>query len=81
MCTIVCWGHQLESSSAEKEFGITVENKLSVNQHCILMAKKTNSILGCISRSVASWSVEAILSLYSALVRKHTKLWFLFCSP
>ncbi|RMC05043.1 hypothetical protein DUI87_18224 [Hirundo rustica rustica] len=81
MCTIVCWGHQLESSSEKKEFGIMVDDTLSVSHHCVVMAKKTNSILGCMSRSVAGWSMEVILPFYSALVRKHAHLWFLFWSP
>lgn len=54
MCIIVYWGHQFESSSTVKEFGITVDDKLPVSQHSIVMAEKTNSI----SRSVASWSMD-----------------------
>lgn len=34
MCTTVCWGHQLESSSEEEEFGIVVDDKLSEPALC-----------------------------------------------
>lgn len=41
---------ELESSSAEKDLGVLVENKLNMSQQCILAGKKSN----CIRKSIAN---------------------------
>jgi len=46
----------LENSSAERDLGVLVGNKLTMSQQCVLAAKRANGILGCIEKSVASRS-------------------------
>lgn len=36
----------LESSSAEKELDGIVDNKLTMSQQCVLVARKASSVLG-----------------------------------
>jgi len=72
---------RIESSPAEKDLGILVDEKLGMSQQYVLAVQKANHILDCIKRSVVSRSREVILPLCSALVRPHLESCVQLWSP
>lgn len=61
----------LEGGIEEGDLGVLVDSRMTMNQHCALVAKNASGILGCIRRCVVSWLRKDLLPIYSALVRQH----------
>jgi len=59
----------MESSPAEKDLGLLVDEKLNMTQQCALVAQENNRALGCIPSRVASRAREGILLLCPTLLR------------
>ncbi|CAM4661769.1 unnamed protein product [Lepidochelys olivacea] len=71
----------LGRSTEERDLGVIVNHKLNMGQQCKTVAKKANIILGCVSRSVVSKTLEVILLLYSALIRPQLESCVQFWAP
>ena len=58
-----------------------MDGKLNISQQCALTFQKASCILGCTKGSMVSRSREAILPLYSALMRPHLEYCIQVWSP
>lgn len=64
----VSQGHFVDPPASGREGYLLHCNKLSLRQQCPLPRTKSNSVLGCNSKSITSRLKEMVLHLYSALV-------------
>lgn len=65
-------GHiALECVTAEKDLGITIDNKLSFVTHIDSICSKARQIMGLIRRTIDNLSPEIFKPLFVALVRSH----------
>ena len=63
--------HWLEMVTSEKNLGVTVDNKLSFQQHIESITKKANAVLATIKRTYSHMDIMTFNLLYKALVRPH----------
>lgn len=55
------WVEDQLSSVGGRDLGVLVDSRMATSQHCALVAKKANGILGCNSRGMVSRLREILL--------------------
>ena len=64
-------GQVLESTEAEKDLGVMVDDKLRFHIHTAFAVKKANQMLGVIKRTYVTRDAVTIPTLYKSMVRPH----------
>jgi len=72
---------RLGSSSAERDLGVLVDNRLNMSEERAAAAKQAKRMLACINKGITNRDKEVIIPLYSALVRPHLEYCVQFWSP
>ena len=61
----------MEESTAEKDVGVIIDNKLSFDKHITEKVNKANSIVGIIRRTFEYLDIKTFRLLFTSLVRPH----------
>ena len=62
---------QIKTTAAEKDLGVTTDNKLSFESHINIIAGRANRVMGTIRRSYTYLSAKNFPLLFKGLVRPH----------
>ena len=63
--------HILESTTEEKDLGVTIDNKLTFTTHVNQVVQKSNKVMGMLRRTFSHIDKEIFCQLYKSLVRPH----------
>ena len=61
----------LDTTTAERDLGVIVDNKLNFNEHIAKQSKKANMVMGIIRRTFKHLDDKMFVKLFKALVRPH----------
>ena len=74
-------GNELETTIAERDLGVTIDDKLDLGKHIKSIVAKANRMLGLIKISFACLDKAMFLNLYLVLVRPHLEYCVQVWSP
>ena len=74
-------GTELETTSAERDLGVTIDDRLDLGNHIRSIVARANRILGLIKISFACLDKSMFLNLYLVLVRPHLEYCVQVWSP
>lgn len=64
-------GHPVESTTTEKDIGVTIDSDLNFNTHITNQVNKANRVMGVIRRAYTHLDTNNFRLLFKALVRPH----------